>query len=370
MPSRLILRSVPALGAAVDKYDLWAALLHKARESSLLAVETFNRPTAEFRTGAYTSLMIIAWTSLLLSAIVRGGGVPYELHPTSEQPLLMPDGSKKFLCLTDCLGRYFVGGNPPVTANLKLFISLRNRIEHAEVPGLDQKVFGEAQALLLNFEGVLTKEFGRRFSLPQGLAFPVTFSYVPPVPAAETMRRRLSSDRMQVLRFIDEYRSSLTAGEIGSQAYSFRVFLLPRIGNHQGSADVAVQWVDMATLAPDQVDEYEHQVAALLKVKQVCIADNGLLRAGAVANRVAAALGCIFTASTHHSKACKKLGAWIKGKKPTGPTECDSRYCVWSEPYADCLYTKTWVDRLIEKLSNRDIQIEVFGSPLNPPRTR
>ena len=44
-------------------YDV-KALVEKARETALLAVETYNRPTASFRSGAYVVLMIIAWTSL------------------------------------------------------------------------------------------------------------------------------------------------------------------------------------------------------------------------------------------------------------------------------------------------------------------
>lgn len=36
------------------------ALVAKARESAILAVETYNRPSAQFRSGAYIVLMIIA----------------------------------------------------------------------------------------------------------------------------------------------------------------------------------------------------------------------------------------------------------------------------------------------------------------------
>ncbi len=36
------------------------SLLQKARDSAILAVETYNRPTATFRSGAYVVLMIIA----------------------------------------------------------------------------------------------------------------------------------------------------------------------------------------------------------------------------------------------------------------------------------------------------------------------
>lgn len=38
--------------------------LNKARESALLAVETYNKPATSFKSGGYIVLMCIAWTSL------------------------------------------------------------------------------------------------------------------------------------------------------------------------------------------------------------------------------------------------------------------------------------------------------------------
>ena len=49
-----------ALQEAVARFRQWTTLLAKARESAILVVETNNRPTALFRTGAFASLMVIA----------------------------------------------------------------------------------------------------------------------------------------------------------------------------------------------------------------------------------------------------------------------------------------------------------------------
>jgi hypothetical protein len=59
-------------------------LLQKARESALLAVETYNRPTASFRSGAYIVLMVIAWTSLFHAIFLRKRIRPY--YKSSQNP--------------------------------------------------------------------------------------------------------------------------------------------------------------------------------------------------------------------------------------------------------------------------------------------
>ncbi len=38
--------------------------LQKARDSALLAVEVYNKPVASFKSSAYVTLMVIAWTAL------------------------------------------------------------------------------------------------------------------------------------------------------------------------------------------------------------------------------------------------------------------------------------------------------------------
>ena len=345
---------------AVERFRLWSTFFEKARESALLAVETFNRPTATFRTGAYTTLMIIAWTSLLLALIVKDRDDPYEYDEQGNR-LPVTGGGFRFLGIRECVECYFGTKNIGITSNLELFIRLRNGIEHADVPGLEEKIFGEAQALLINFERILTTEFGKRFALVQGLAFPITFSYSAPEQRMEAMKQSLSAGQRSVFDFVDAYRSSLTTEVLVSGDYAFKVFMIPRTVNHPGNADTAIQWIDTTSDDPEIVAKCNEHIAALLKFKHVDVANRGRYKPGDVAKKVQDALGCSFDGSYYHSKACKAFGAWKYGTIPKKATDCDNRYCCYDETFRACTYTKVWIDLLIKELSDPKKQRDIYG---------
>ncbi len=52
--------------------------LTKARESCLAAVAAYNNPTAEFRTGTYIVLMMIAWTSMFHAIFYKRRTKPWQ----------------------------------------------------------------------------------------------------------------------------------------------------------------------------------------------------------------------------------------------------------------------------------------------------
>ena len=118
------------------------SLLNKARESALLAVETYNRPGTVFRSRAYIVLMQIAWTSLFLAIFHRQGIKPYYRKKNSRR-FVRIDGEPKTWDLSDCIGEYWKGSDNAVAQNLRFFIKLRNKIEHSHLPELDIHIFGE-----------------------------------------------------------------------------------------------------------------------------------------------------------------------------------------------------------------------------------
>src|SRR5262245_2691001 len=130
------------------------ALIDKARDSALLAVETYNRPTASFRSGAYTVLMTIAWTSLFHAIFLRRRIQPFYRKPNSRRDVRI-DGDPKRWELKECLQQFYKEDNPPTRKNLEFFVGLRNKIEHCSLAQLDPGLFGECQAMLLNFESVI-----------------------------------------------------------------------------------------------------------------------------------------------------------------------------------------------------------------------
>src|SRR4030042_1339965 len=154
-------------------YDV-KALIEKARETALLAVETYNRPTASFRSGAYVVLMIIAWTSLFHAMFLRKGIKPCYRRPGSRRYDRI-DGEPRRWELKECLQQHYKANNPAARRNLEFFIGLRNTIEHHSLAQIDPEVFGECQSMLLNFESLLVSEFGDRYAIRGGLTFALAF---------------------------------------------------------------------------------------------------------------------------------------------------------------------------------------------------
>src|SRR5213593_3980511 len=97
------------------------ALVQKARESALLAVETYNRPTAMFRSGAYIVLMVIAWTSLFHAIFLRRRVNPYHRKPGSSRYKKV-DGDYWWWELAECVKQFYKDTNPPARKNLEIMI--------------------------------------------------------------------------------------------------------------------------------------------------------------------------------------------------------------------------------------------------------
>lgn len=141
------------------------ANLHKAREAALLAVETYNRPWTAFRSAGYIVLMIVAWTALFHAIFFKKRTKPYYRRRGSRR-FERINGDYKTWELAECLRQFYRDQNPPTRKNLEFFIGLRNKIEHRFAPALDKEIFGECQAMLMNFEALLCSEFSDIWGCP------------------------------------------------------------------------------------------------------------------------------------------------------------------------------------------------------------
>lgn len=324
------------------------ALLQKARESAMLAVETYNRPTAVFRSGAYTVLMIIAWTSLFHAYFIRKGIKPYYRRPNSRRYVKV-DGDYKRWELKECLQQHFRGDNPAVRKNLEFFIGLRNKIEHCSLAQLDPEIFGECQALLLNFEAMLVSEFGERHAIRGGLSFALQFSRAP--ARTPTMAKAEQRTFRDIKKYIDGFRAGLSTEIQSDLSYSFKVFLVPKIGNHASADAIAVEWVKYDPSKPEEMKQYE-KVVAMIKPREVRVANRGLLKPTQVASQVEAKLGRRFSVNDH--VLCYKHFGIRPAKGDGDPAACDTRYCVWDEVHRDYCYTPEWREFLVKQLRNEE----------------
>jgi Domain of unknown function (DUF3644) len=328
-------------------YDV-KTLVEKARESALLAVETYNRPTASFRSGAYIILMVIAWTSLFHAIFLRKGIKPFYRKRNSRRYDRI-DGEPRRWELKECLQQYYKADNPAQRRNLEFFIGLRNKIEHRSLAQIDSEVFGECQAMLLNFESLLVSEFGDRYAIRGGLTFALQFSKMLPKSPSAPAAKATGGAFKVVKQYVDAFRSSLSTDVQNDLAYSFKVYLVPKIGNQASKDSVAVEWIKYDPSKPDEMRQYE-KVVAMIKPKEVQIANLGLLKPTQVATKVAGMLGKRFT--TYDHKLCYEH---FKIRPPGGasdPSACNPQFCVYDDLHKDYCYKCEWIDFLSQKLAD------------------
>lgn len=319
--------------------------LEKATESALLAVDIYNKPATKFRSGGYIVLMCLAWTALFHAIFFKNGVKPFYRQKSSRKYLKV-DGDYKAWELKECLQQYYKDQHPAVRKNIEFFIPLRNKLEHRSMPQLDIHIFGECQAFLFNFEDLLIQEFGSKYALNEHGFISLQFSHIRHEDQQKAIREMQKPLAREIKDYIDKFRSSLTTDITDSLQYSYKVYIIPKLSSHQNSSDLAVEFVKYDANNPEEMKKYS-QVAALLKVSQVQVANAGKLKAGEVASKVEPIVKKImgqdakFTASHHHVRAARYYK--VRPKREEDKRKTDPKYCHYDEAHDDYVYTDEWV---------------------------
>jgi len=329
--------------------------LEKSRDSALLAVETYNKPAIKFKSGGYIVLMVISWTSLFHAIFFKQKKKPF--YKTNNR-FDKKDGDYCYWELSTCLKEYFATDtNNPIRKNLEFFVPLRNMVEHKSLPEIDSDIFGECQALLLNYDKILYKEFGEKYCLKESLSFALQL-----YPSSKSLVNAIveNPSAKPVVDFIKAYRTSVTADVINSGEYSFKAFLI-QVANHQTKNTLPIQFV-----AYDKLDDSQkinvNRVAALVKNKfiHVPVTNKDLLKPSIVVRKVQAALGNPkvqrngkeknkFNMDTH--TRCWKKYSVRPENNSDNPEITNADYCLYDQPNDNYLYTDDWVEYLIEKMN-------------------
>lgn len=322
------------------------ALVRKARESALLALQVYNAPLTVFRTEGFSVLMVIAWTSLFHAIFEKLKRHYFYMEPDGVTPKLI-DGDKKAWELGACMNEFWEGSDHAVRRNLDFFIRFRNRVEHRYVPAIDPHVAGECQALILNFDELLVTEFGSYFAIRESLAVPLQTSSVRTSMQAEALRKLQAQHFDEVREFVDAYRKDLPSSLYEDPRFAFRVFLVPKVGNHESSSDLAFEFVKYDASRPEEMEQLR-KVVALVREKQVNVANAETLSATLVVTEVAARIGREFR-QHEHTLAWKRYKVRASGFVPTA---CDTKFCVPDPLHKDYSYTRQWVELLVSKLTD------------------
>lgn len=339
--------------------------LQKARDSALLAVEMYNKPSIKFKTGGYVVMMIIAWTALFHAIFFRRKIKPFYKEDNGRF-YIKREGDYLYWELKECLKKYYGDDTQnPVRLNLEFFCKLRNKIEHKSLPKIDPDIFAECQAMLLNFDEILKKEFGEKYCIKELLSFSLQLS----PSSASISKASLNTEESKVVDFINSYRSTISTDVVKSGKYAFKAFLI-QVANHQSKDALPIQFYRY-----DQLDEEEKKnidrVAALVKTKleKVPVRNPDLMLPKNVVSEVQRGLGDpkvlsggreidLFNSQTH--TLCWKKYKVRPKSTDDNPNNTKGEFCVYDETFEQHMYTQEWVNFLIAKMSDEEEYQSLF----------
>jgi len=339
--------------------------LEKSKDCALLAIETYNKPAIKFRSGGYVVLMIIAWTSLFHAIFFKRKVKPFCRQKNGKR-FEKRDGDFWYWDLMNCLSEYYGSESEnPVRKNLEFFIPLRNKIEHKSIPEIDADIFAECQALLLNYDKILEKEFGEDHCLKESLSFSLQL-----FPSSKSLSEAIKSnpDAKKVKGFINNYRSLLTTEIVESGQYSFKAFLL-QVANHKSEDSLPIQFIRYDDLTEEERRNV-NRIAALVKIKERPVSGKDLLMPAKVVALVQKNLGNLkivkngkskdkFNQDTH-TRCWKKYNVRPPNHDPL-PSRTETKYCVYDEPSGQYRYTNQWVEFLTIEMKIDGAQDALYG---------
>lgn len=208
------------------------------------------------------------------------------------------------------------------------------------------------------------RAFGEDEGLSDELRFPIFVGSFTEdaVQALKDVRGRAPRP---VLDYIQDFDAALEPEVAGSDAYDFRVVLIPQQGP-KTEADVAMSFVRLDELEPEQRDQVELALT-IIREKQVPVANLGQLLPNQVVDRVREAIGLQFS-SHDHTRCWQHYEVRPAGDSAT-PERTKSDFCRWDAVFQRHTYTEAWIHYLTRKLSDPAEHESALGRPPTPVPT-
>lgn len=143
-----------------DAFDLKQGLIKKSVEAYVLALETINRLSIQYRLEAFCYLICNAWELLLKAKIIEDDGsedVIYSKRQSENQ-------RRRSLSLEACLKKVKPNPKDPVRRNIERIIDLRNESTHLVISEIPSELMMLFQAGVVNYHKHLNEWFGESLS--------------------------------------------------------------------------------------------------------------------------------------------------------------------------------------------------------------
>ena len=212
------------------------AQVRKAVEIFKTAVLVYNNNTLSTRSETFIVLSIIAWTYLLHARLTEQGVTP--AFKNADGSPVMIDGQEKLWELGYCIERPQSGLSAGEKANLRYLIAIRNAIEHRSAEEVNDALQGKIQANALNFLRFAKDNFGSKYDFSQDLAFAIqlqalTLQSPNALKGAVPVAKAVAAVNALI-------EGPMSQAEFDDPAYSFRVYVVPKVTNNAKKADQAV----------------------------------------------------------------------------------------------------------------------------------
>lgn len=333
-------------------------LLQSSIDSALLAVEIYNKPRTSFRSEAFITLMIIAWTRLFHAYFNTTIGDKFYYKKKESNRYIIKGGERRSWELKTCIRKY--GSlSVAVKKNLKFFIALRNKVEHRHInkKEVDVLIFGECQSLLFNYESLLIEMFGESYALNESLVYSLQFSHLRKSEQKSASKVALSKDLKDIVGYVRKYRNTLSDDVYNSQEYSVKLIQIPKISN-TNKTDLAVEFVKWDELSCEDKEAYE-KITAIVKDRKVTVeaANVGKLKPSGVVAEVMK-LYPVSNCNMYTHTALVKLFEIRPYGDEEDPFDTDARYCHYDEVHDDYVYTEEWVGFVVDLFQSKRITKE------------
>lgn len=328
------------------EFEEWELQLHHGRHAALAALRGWNDPTGLFRTETFAVLFVAAWNSIAIALLQRAGEEWRELDETRTPRIV--DGQERARDTWDLIDSALPGDTHlGLRRNIEFWIGLRNHVAHHHLPALDAAVIPQAQAGLLNFEGILADHFGKDFLLGDSLSVPLQLSGFRDPGVLASLKKLQASLPLNVQNYLAQ-AAERNQDLLEDPSYMLRVTFLPTVPASGRNPDVIAYFVK-----PGEVSEDLGQaLKEYLVLPKIISPPRPSLIATQVVDAVQDRIPYRFT-MTMHTKAARQLKA-RPAKEAVDQTATDARYCEYVGSVKRHLYNQAWIDRLVAELSTAD----------------
>jgi hypothetical protein len=346
----------------------WQATLDASIEEACLAVRLYNDPAETRSFEGFVVHMHLAWLYLLHAEFIRDGTDYRYWDSRYKRRLLRIDGEPKMWELERCLKERWPDTTDPVRANLRLFIQLRNRLEHRHAhsdEALTVNLAGHSHALLINYENEITAEFGAVHSLALRLRIPVFVGTFTPQGerALRQLRRTLPAD---LQGFLTNYFTDLDEAVTDDPRFEFRLRATLELAPKDPEA-AAIQFThlnDMTDAEKEAVEQMGRKGQVIIRNRRQPVSGMGMLSGTAATQAIQETLPYRFN-NAHFIAAYKRLNA-----RPTrgaaDPDHTNPDWCVYDEPTGWYRYTKAYVKHVVKKCGTPEGFEEATGMKPRP----